>query len=73
MSLPSLRVDLFCLADWSNRYRPTCRWFWIADNDVRSKLIFGSAMLLFSIAEVGVKSASDVSPKAGMLQALRVA
>jgi len=37
-----------------------CRWFWIADNDVRSKLIFGSVMPLFSIAEVGVKSAPAV-------------
>jgi hypothetical protein len=32
------------------------RWFWIADTDVRSKLIFGSVMLLFSISDVGVKS-----------------
>jgi hypothetical protein len=32
------------------------RWFWIADTDVRSKLIFGSVMLLFSISEVGVRS-----------------
>jgi len=36
------------------------RWFWISDNDVRSKLIFGSVMLLFSISEVGVKSAPAV-------------
>lgn len=36
------------------------RWFWIADTDVRSKLIFGSVMLLFSISEVGVKSAPAV-------------
>jgi hypothetical protein len=36
------------------------RWFWIADNDVRSKLVFGSVMLLFSISEVGVKSAPAV-------------
>lgn len=36
------------------------RWFWISDTDVRSKLIFGSVMLLFSISEVGVKSAPPV-------------
>ena len=36
------------------------RWFWVADNDVRSKLIFGGVMLLFSISEVGVKSAPPV-------------
>lgn len=36
------------------------RWFWIADTDVRSKLLFGSVMLLFSISDVGVKSASPV-------------
>lgn len=36
------------------------RWFWIADTDVRSKSIFTSVMLLFSIAEVGVRSAPPV-------------
>jgi hypothetical protein len=36
------------------------RWFWISDNDVRSKLIFGSVMLLFSISDVGVRSAPPV-------------
>lgn len=36
------------------------RWFWIADTDVRSKTIFTSVMLLFSIAEVGVRSAPPV-------------
>lgn len=36
------------------------RWFWIADTDVRSKLLFGSVMLLFSISEVGVRSAPPV-------------
>jgi hypothetical protein len=36
------------------------RWFWIADTDVRSKLIFGSVMLLFSISDVGVRSAPPV-------------
>ena len=36
------------------------RWFWIADTDVRSKLIFGGVMLLFSISEVGAKSAAPV-------------
>ena len=36
------------------------RWFWIADTDVRPKLIFGGVMLLFSISEVGVRSAPPV-------------
>jgi len=36
------------------------RWFWIAENDVRSKLIFGSVILLFSISDVGVRSAPAV-------------
>jgi len=36
------------------------RWFWIADTDVRSKLIFGGVMLLFSISEVGARSAPPV-------------
>lgn len=36
------------------------RWFWIADTDVRSKLIFGSVMLLFSISDVGVRTAPPV-------------
>jgi hypothetical protein len=36
------------------------RWFWVADTDVRSKLIFGSVMLLFSISDVGVRSAPQV-------------
>jgi hypothetical protein len=36
------------------------RWFWIADTDVRSKLVFGSVMLLFSISDVGVRSAPPV-------------
>lgn len=36
------------------------RWFWISDADVRSKTIFTSVMLLFSIAEVGVRTAAPV-------------
>jgi len=36
------------------------KWFWIADTDVRSKLVFGSVMLLFSISEVGVRSPPPV-------------
>lgn len=35
-------------------------WFWIAETDIRSKLIFGSVMLLFSISDVGVRSAPPV-------------
>jgi hypothetical protein len=36
------------------------RWFWVADTDIRSKLIFGSVMLLFSISDVGVRSTPPV-------------
>jgi hypothetical protein len=36
------------------------RWFWISDNDFRSKAIFGEVMLLFSISDVGVRTAAPV-------------
>jgi len=36
------------------------RWFWIADTDFRSKSIFGAVMLLFSISDVGARSAPPV-------------
>jgi len=36
------------------------RWFWIADDDIRSKSIFTGVMLLFSISDVGVRSAPPV-------------
>jgi hypothetical protein len=36
------------------------RWFWIADNDVRSKSIFTGVMLLFSISDVGVRTPPPV-------------
>ena len=36
------------------------RWFWISDTDIRSKSIFTSVMLLFSISDVGVRSAPPV-------------
>ena len=36
------------------------RWFWIADADIESKYTFGIIMLLFSIADTGVKSAAPV-------------
>jgi hypothetical protein len=31
-------------------------WFWIADTDFRSKSIFGSVMMLFSISDIGAKA-----------------
>lgn len=40
------------------RYKGT--WFWIADNDVRSKSIFTGVMLLFSISDVGVRAPPPV-------------
>ena len=36
------------------------RWFWIADTDIQSKYTFGIIMLLFSIADTGVKGSSPV-------------
>jgi hypothetical protein len=36
------------------------RWFWIADNDIQSKYTFGIIMLLFSIADSGVRGAAPV-------------
>jgi hypothetical protein len=36
------------------------RWFWIADSDIHSKYTFGIIMLLFSIADTGVKGAAPV-------------
>ena len=35
-------------------------WFWIADSDFRSKSVFGAVMLLFSISDVGIRSAAPV-------------
>jgi hypothetical protein len=35
-------------------------WFWIADTDIRSKSLFSSVMLLFSISDVGVRTAAPV-------------
>jgi hypothetical protein len=36
------------------------RWFWIDDTDYRSKAVFGSVMLLFSISDVGVKGTGPI-------------
>ena len=36
------------------------RWFWIADSEIQSKYTFGVIMLLFSIADTGVKGAAPV-------------
>ena len=36
------------------------RWFWIADNDIQSKYTFGAIMLLFSIADTGVRGSAPV-------------
>lgn len=36
------------------------RWFWVSENDVRSKLLLSAVMLLFSISDVGVKTAAPV-------------
>ncbi len=36
------------------------KWFWIADTDIQSKYTFGIIMLLFSVADTGVKGAAPV-------------
>jgi hypothetical protein len=36
------------------------RWFWIANNDIQSKYTFAIIMLLFSIADTGVRGAAPV-------------
>ncbi len=36
------------------------RWFWIADTDIQSKTTFAIIMLLFSIADTGVKGAAPI-------------
>jgi hypothetical protein len=36
------------------------RWYWIANTDIQSKYTFGIIMLLFSIADTGVKGAAPV-------------
>ena len=36
------------------------RWFWIADTDIQSKNTFAIIMLLFSIADTGVKGSAPV-------------
>lgn len=36
------------------------RWFWIPDNDIRSKSLFTGVMLLFSISDVGVHTPAPV-------------
>lgn len=46
------------------------RWFRIADTDVHSKLLFGSVMLLFSISEVGVRSAPSSGHCSSQLRAM---
>jgi len=36
------------------------RWFWIADTDIQSKYTFGIIMLLFSIADTGVRGSAPI-------------
>ena len=36
------------------------RWYWIADTDIQSKYTFGIIMLLFSIADTGVRGSGPV-------------
>jgi hypothetical protein len=36
------------------------RWFWIADTDIQSKNTFAIIMLLFSIADTGVKGLAPI-------------
>ncbi len=36
------------------------RWFWIDEADIRSKYIFASVMLLFSVSDIGVKGTGPI-------------
>ena len=62
LSGPPLRVvvtdkqpqDAFVVAQYDGR------WFWIADTDIQSKYTFGIIMLLFSIADTGVRGSAPV-------------
>jgi len=59
---PPLRVlvadapprDAFVVAQYDGR------WFWIADTDIQSKYTFAVIMLLFSIADTGVRGSAPV-------------
>ena len=59
---PPLRVlvadmpprDAFVAAQYDGR------WFWIADTDIQSKYTFAIIMLLFSIADTGVRGSAPV-------------
>ena len=59
---PPLRVlvagapprDAFVVAQYDGR------WFWIAATDIQSKYTFGIIMLLFSIADTGVRGSAPV-------------
>src|SRR6516164_9211756 len=46
--------DAFVVAQYDGR------WFWIADTDIQSKYTFGIIMLLFSIADTGVRGSAPV-------------
>ena len=36
------------------------QWFWIADTDFRSKAVFGTVMLMFSVSDVGAKGGGPI-------------
>jgi hypothetical protein len=36
------------------------QWFWIPDTDFRSKAVFGTVMLLFSISDIGMKGGGPI-------------
>src|SRR6516165_7358851 len=62
LNSPPLRVlvagapprDAFVVAQYDGR------WFWIAATDIQSKYTFGIIMLLFSIADTGVRGSAPV-------------
>ncbi len=47
-------------ADASVAVQYNGQWFWIADTDIRSKNMFGSVMLLFSISDIGAKGSGPI-------------
>lgn len=54
LSGPSPPFDAYAAIEYKGR------WFWVPDNDIRSKSIFTGVMLLFSISDVGVRTPPPV-------------
>jgi hypothetical protein len=54
MSGPNLPADPSIVVEYDGR------WFWIADDDIRSKSVFAAVMMLFSISDIGAKGMGPI-------------